>query len=112
MEKTINVLKLLGSDIRSRNNAGAIEKAINENGNTNCVIDMTGVVFISRSFADELLNVARKTFSTIANTHGITHTMIDIVSKSRKNKTSKYKGKESIVKLSDMISLENYFASF
>lgn len=112
MEKTINVLKLLGSDIRSRSNAGAIEKAIDERGSSNCVIDMTGVVFISRSFADELLNVAKKTFSTIINAHGIAHTMIDIVSKSRDNKVSKYKGKEIIVKLQDMVSLENYFASF
>lgn len=112
MEKSINVLRLLGSDIRSRSNAGTIEKAINEKGNTHCIIDMTGVDFISRSFADELLDIVKKTFSTIVNAHGVVLTMINMVSKSREEKPSKYKGEESIVELQDMVSLESYFASF
>ena len=38
MEKNIKVLDLLGPDIRSRSNAGAIEKIINESGNAKCIV--------------------------------------------------------------------------
>ncbi|WP_302494235.1 DUF4325 domain-containing protein [uncultured Prevotella sp.] len=112
MEKNIKVLDLLGPDIRSRSNAGAIEKIINESGNAKCVIDMEGVEFISRSFADELLEICKKSFSVIVNTHGVADTIIKIVSKSRSIRKEKHKGTEKIVKLRDMASLDLYFATF
>lgn len=62
MEKNIKVLDLLGLDIRSRSNAGAIEKIINELGNAKCVIDMKGVEFISRSLLMNCLKFARSLF--------------------------------------------------
>lgn len=62
MEKNIKVLDLLGLDIRSRSNAGAIEKIINELGNAKCVIDMEGVEFISRSLLMICLKFARSLF--------------------------------------------------
>lgn len=112
MEKNINVLKLLGSDIRSRSNAGTIEKAINESGSTKCIIDMEGVVFVSRSFADELLAICKRTYSTIINTHGVVDTIIKIVNKSRENGKKQQESSEKIVELQDMVSLETYFATF
>lgn len=112
MEKNINVLKLLGSDIRSRSNGGTIEKAINESGNTKCIIDMEGVVFVSRSFADELLAICKRTYSTIINTHGVVDTIIKIVNKSRENGKKQQESSEKIVELQDMVSLETYFATF
>lgn len=110
MEKNIKVLDLLGPDIRSRSNAGAIEKIINELGNAKCVIDMEGVEFISRSFADELLEICKKSFSVIVNTHGIADTIIKIVSKSRSR--VKHNGSAKIIKLHDMASLDLYFTTF
>ena len=62
MEKNIKVLDLLGLDIRSRSNAGAIEKIIKESGNAKCVIDMEGVEFISRSLLMNCLKFARSLF--------------------------------------------------
>lgn len=112
MEKNIKVLDLLGSDIRSRSNAGAIEKIINESGNAKCVIDMEGVEFISRSFADELLEICKKSFSVIVNTHGVADTIIKIVSKSRSKSRVKYKESAKIIKLHDMASLDLYFSTF
>ncbi len=73
---------------------------------------MDGVTFISRSFADELLDICKKTISKIINAHGVVGTMIDIVSKSREKRVKKQKGNETIVTLHDMTSLETYFASF
>ena len=112
MEKNIKVLDLLGLDIRSRSNAGAIEKIINELGNAKCVIDMDGVEFISRSFADELLEICKKSFSVIVNTHGIADTIIKIVSKSRSKSRVKHNGSAKIIKLHDMASLDLYFTTF
>ena len=54
MEKNIKVLDLLGPDIRSRSNAGAIEKIINESANAKCVIDMEGVEFIGISLLSDI----------------------------------------------------------
>ena len=62
MEKNVKVLDLLGLDIRSRSNAGAIEKIIYELGNAKCVIDMKGVEFISRSLLMNCLKFARSLF--------------------------------------------------
>lgn len=112
MEKNIKVLDLLGPDIRSRSNAGAIEKIIKESGNAKCVIDMEGVEFISRSFADELLEICKKSFSVIVNAHGVADTMIKIVSKSRSKSRVKHKGSAKIIKLHDMASLDLYFSTF
>lgn len=112
MERNINVFELLGADIRSRSNARTIEKAISERGGTGCVLDMAGVAFVSRSFADELLNICKNTLSTTANAHGVVDTMLGIVGKSREGRKEKTKGKEEIVELPDMASLEAYFATF
>lgn len=112
MEKNIKVLDLLGPDIRSRSNAGAIEKIINELGNAKCVIDMEGVEFFSRSFADKLLEICKKSFSVIVNTHGIADTIIKIVSKSRSKSRVKHNGSAKIIKLHDMASLDLYFTTF
>lgn len=112
METNIKVLDLLCPDIRSRSNAVAIEKIINESGNAKCVIDMEGVEFISRSFADELLEICKKSFSVIVNAHGVADTMIKIVSKSRSKSRVKHKGSAKIIKLHNMASLDLYFSTF
>ncbi len=109
MEKTIKVSNLLGSDIRSRSNAVKIEKAIRDCGNDQCVIDMDGVNFISRSFADELLEICKKTYSRIKNAHGVVETIIKIVYNSRMTVKKPHAENESVLELKDMSSLEKYF---
>lgn len=73
---------------------------------------MEGVEFISRSFADELLEICKKSFSVIVNTHGIADTIIKIVSKSRSKSRVKHNGSAKIIKLHDMASLDLYFTTF
>lgn len=112
MGKEINVMELLGADIRSRSNARMIENAISERGGKGCVINMEGVAFVSRSFSDELLNICKSTTSTIVNAHDVVRTMLGIVDESRRKGKEKEKGNENIVELQDMKSLEAYFATF
>ena len=54
--KTIVLKDSLGTDIRSRKNARVIKEFILASGNQ-ITIDFQDIVFISRSFADELYNV-------------------------------------------------------
>lgn len=114
MEKVIGVSKLLGNDIRSRCNAEAIKNEIVLAGNTAVCIDMTGVQFISRSFADELLNIIAVIKSTrirLANDVGEVASMIRIVSESRKRGRIVDNGNGSMIELKDMKSLNEFFAA-
>ena len=111
MEKVIGVSKLLGNDIRSRCNAEAIKNEIVLAGNTAVCIDMTGVQFISRSFADELLNIIAVIKSTrirLANDVGEVASMIRIVSERGRIVDN---GNGSMIELKDMKSLNEFFAA-
>lgn len=114
MEKVIKVKELLSSDIRSRCNAEAIR---NEVINADCkeiCVDLSGVIFISRSFTDELLNIVDNTEGKtvhIINAEGDTKSMIDIVSASRKKKRVLSDEDSHITELKDMSSLEKFFAT-
>lgn len=114
MKKIVKVKELLSSDIRSRCNAEAIR---NEVVNTECVeirIDLDGVVFMSRSFTDELLNIVDNTSGKtikIINAEGDAKSMIDVVSASRKKKRILTEKENHITELKDMNSLEKFFAT-
>lgn len=53
MEKSISIKDLIGTEVRSRSNAEKIRNAIKCDSNI-CLLDFSGVTFVSRSFADEL----------------------------------------------------------
>ena len=114
MKKIVKVKELLSSDIRSRCNAEAIR---NEVVNAECeeiCIDLDGVVFMSRSFTDELLNIVGSTSGKaieIINAKGDTKSMIDIVSASRRKKRVLTEEDSHITELKDMSSLEKFFAT-
>lgn len=114
MEKVIKVKELLSNDIRSRCNAETIR---NEVANAKCkkiLVDLEGVIFMSRSFTDELLNIietAKGNLIRIINAKGDTKSMVDIVSASRKKKRILSDEDSNITVLNDMNSLEKFFAN-
>ena len=114
MEKVVKVKELLSSDIRSRCNAEAIR---NEVINADCkeiCVDLSGVIFMSRSFTDELLNIIDNTEDKtihMINAEGDIKSMIDIVSASRKKKRVLSDDDSQITELKDMSSLEKFFAT-
>lgn len=113
MNNAIKVAALLSSDIRSRLNAELIRKGIDELRNYNHVnIGMAGVVFISRSFADELLEIKetnRDKEVSIINADGDVKTMLDVVARSRKNSRVYRTYSADVVRLKDMASLNTFF---
>lgn len=114
MEDVINVKNLLGSDIRSRCTAEALRNEIEKTHSRNISIDMDGVVFVSRSFADELLNIAERTGGRsirIVNASGDTKIMIDIVSSSRKSERVLSPETGKITELKDMEILKEFFSA-
>lgn len=114
MENVINVKKLLSSDIRSRCSAETIRSEIEKIQSRSINIDMDGVVFVSRSFADELLNIAERTGGRsirIVNAFGDTKSMIDIVSSSRKSERVLSSEAGKITELKDMDSLKEFFSA-
>lgn len=109
MSKTIIVKDILGNDIRTRNNAIALRSALN--GSDCKEVDMTGIIFISRSFADELLNVKKDFGVEIVNASGEVLTMITIVDKGRRNVAPKTATDSKVIEMADMQDLTNYFAT-
>ncbi len=110
MKKIIYVKDILGGDIRTRNNAIALRSALSHNDCTE--IDMTGVTFVSRSFADELLNVKKEYHIRIANAEGEVSSMLAIVEKGRNTKSRpRTSNNNSVVEITSMEELERYFAT-
>lgn len=112
MEKVIKVKEVLSNDIRSRCNAEAIR---NEVVNVKCkeiLLDLDGVIFMSRSFTDELLNIidtTKEKIIRIINAKGDAKSMVDIVSTSRKKERILSDEDSNITVLKDMNSLEKFF---
>ena len=59
MGKVIKIAELIGTDVRSRSNAGIIQAEIDGEVNE-VIIDFSKVTFVSRSFVDELCNIMEK----------------------------------------------------
>lgn len=112
MEKVFSISKQLGTDVRTRANADAIWDFLKGNASGAVVLDFSDVVFISRSFADEICNITTN-FSNVElrNAVGVTKAMIDAVSESRKHKRVRKKDDSEVVDLKDMSSLSSFFAA-
>lgn len=109
MTHTITLRTILGTDIRSRSNANAIRQEIEAHPHT--TIDMSGITFISRSFADELLSITTATAATIIGATGFVKTMLDTVSHSRSSHTTTITPVGHITHLNDMKSVSDFFAT-
>ncbi len=114
MKKIVKVKEVLSSDIRSRCNAEAIRNEVVNAGCVEICIDLDGVIFMSRSFTDELLNIVENSNGKsvkIINAEGDAKSMIDVVSASRKKKRVLTDEESHITELKDMSSLEKFFAT-
>ncbi len=114
MKKIVRLREVLSSDVRSRRNAEAVRNEVVNAECTEVCIDLEGVVFMSRSFTDELLNIVERTEGKkveIVNAAGDAKAMIDAVSASRKKKRVLNDEESHIIVLRDMQSLEKFFAT-
>lgn len=109
MEKMIHIKELLGEDIRSRSNASSIRREMEKCGAT--TLDMSGVVFVSRSFADELLSISDEMSVDITNAQDAVRTMLDVVGRSRKEHKVVPCPLGDITRLKDMKSVDEFFST-
>lgn len=108
MKQTINLFNLFGAEIRSRSNVDKLRRSISDISNS--VMDMTGVVFISRSFADELCILIEQG-AKVVNAYGIVESMIDVVQAGRSRKRVRMEEHATVMKFKDMKSLSEYLAT-
>lgn len=110
MKDTIYIKKLLGDSIRSRNCAKTIEDAL-EGICTKTMLDMSGVVFVSRSFADELLNIQKKYSAEIVNADGDVKKMLEVVKQGKGKSAQMEINANNVIDIPDMAALHSYFAA-
>lgn len=113
MEKVIKLAELLSKDIRSRRNADAIRKELSGMDSGKVILDMTDVVFMSRSFADELLNIISENNQyefSLENMCEEVKTMLSLVETGRKSKRTRPTSNSSFTELKDMESVRNFFS--
>ncbi len=106
----IMVEKILGNDIRTRARIFGLTNMMNDT--EECVLDFSGVTFISRSFADELISLSEAATGRIqiANTNDEIDALLHIVKKGRTLKTKTQPSQENrIYVLNSMRDVENFF---
>lgn len=109
MASTINLYNIFGSEIRSRSNAEILRQSVADLNNA--TIDLTGIAFISRSFADEICNMIETHHVTLLNCTDIVRNMINIVSESRKHKRVRKSEHAEIKEFTDMKSLSAFLST-
>lgn len=105
---TINVEKILGNDIRTRARIFALTNLMNDA--EEYLLDFSGVTFISRSFADELISLSETSLRKIqiTNTNDEINTLLHIVKKGRTLK-SQPSPESRIYVLNSMKDVETFF---
>lgn len=115
MGKTIFLADLLGVDIRSRIRVGVLREALRGGDGSPVDVDFSGISFITRSVADELINVQNE-YSSLGGVNFVSlndgpRTMLDVVRKGRASKRVRDEEPYNIVVLHDMKSVSEYFSN-
>lgn len=108
--KTIVLKDSLGTDIRSRKNVYIIKEFMSTAGNQ-ITIDFQDIVFISRSFADELydvINVYNTKSVTFANTSDDVNKMLSAVKTSRETARKRTKEQTEISYFDNIQTLSEF----
>ena len=102
-------MELIGSDIRSRQNADHIRNSI-ANYDGVVELDFNGLEFISRAFADEIYSIVNESRDHVVlkNMKGIVDSMMSLVSESRTHKRVRKTENSTIKEFSDIESLSAY----
>lgn len=110
MKKIIKIVDFLGTELRSRSSADRLREMIIKEHYS--IIDMSGISFISRSFADELCNIM-DTYNnvSVSNDIDIVKNMIEIVSQSRKHKRVRVEDNSEIKEFDDIESLSKFLST-
>lgn len=103
--KTINIIDVIGKEVRSRNAINLIKEQYLCNEDS-FIIDMKGVTFISRSFADELYNFSIEEEVHFVNKNETVEKMLNAVWQGRKNK--RVRNKENVA-IEDYTNVEDFF---
>jgi hypothetical protein len=111
MRKEIKVAKAISTDIRCRNNADILRAIINSSDDV--TLDFSDVVFVSRSFADELCDIIEHTTANVktCNTCSLVTNMLKVVSDNRNKKRTRHIDNSNIFICKDMQSLANVLLS-
>lgn len=107
----INVRSLIGADIRSRSNGALIEERVaGSSADCRVVLDFEGVDYISRSFADELCELAGKWGGRLElrGMAGAVGTMYETVLASRGRKRVRGAAADEIYTFTDIESLSRF----
>jgi hypothetical protein len=108
--KVIKFKDIIGTDVRSR----VCIKALNDQlfGDDHYCIDLDGVTFISRSFADELYNISNgKSNITFVNKSTDVDNMMKMVWKGRAKKRVRKSENATIENISNMEDLSKFLLS-
>ncbi len=108
MGKIIKIAEIIGTDVRSRSNAGIIQAEID--GEVNEVtIDFSNVTFVSRSFVDELCNIMDKCDNVkLKNMTSFIQSMVDAVKQGRNQKRVRNNDNSEIKEFEDIESLSSF----
>lgn len=110
-EHIIKISELLDKDIRSRANGNIIRSVI-DGMSFSIILDFDGVVFVSRSFMDELYNIVSENADiSLRNMKGVVSDMWDAVVYGRNNKRTIVKDNSEIKEFDDMESLASFLAT-
>jgi hypothetical protein len=107
----IKISSLLSSDIRCRDNANILKCQLPTRGN--CMLDFSNVIFISRSFADELYNLVNNSSALVqtCNMCAAVQNMYNAVVSGRSKKRVRHFDSSDIYVCSDMKDLANVLLS-
>ena len=111
MSRILRIADIISTDVRSRSRADIIRNELEEN-RSNLILDFTDVVFMSRSFTDELYAIKSDypdlDIQLIGMT-GVVKAMSDAVSASRGKKRIRKEQDAVIKECKDEASLMEYF---
>lgn len=111
MDKIFKVAELISTDIRSRANVTIIRSAI-DGINENIILDFTDVVFMSRSFTDELYNLMSEHRNvSLSNMNDFVNSMYNAVVQGRKTKRVFESESSEIKEFDDMKSLSSFLST-
>lgn len=111
MDKILKVAELISSDIRSRANANILRSAV-DGVNDAIVLDFTGVIFMSRSFTDELYNFTNEYNNvSLSNMNEFVKSMFNAVVQGRNNKRVFETEESEIKEFDDMNSFSSFLST-
>lgn len=106
----LNIVSFLGADIRTRSRI--FEIVVRMNDPASYILDLSGVEFISRSFADELISLIEQPNKKISliNASSEVNDLLRVVKSGRNATHSESTINMSVKELSDMKDVELFFS--